>query len=442
MIIQFWLGAILLLIIASAVFVIPFVTTKKRHKNSANNRNQLNRALYDVRINELEQDDDQGLLIDKEKIVSELQHNLLDDINDEKISSTNNKNKLLWLPGLLLLTFGSVAMYLSVGAYKEVNDWENALQRYPALQDKLFNDSESRPTEQELRDIMLGLRTHLADEPTDADGWLLYSRLSMVFKNSELALEAVKKAYQLKPNSKDIRLVFAQLKMKKGDEYSQQQAELMLEQLLIDEPTELQAWSMYAFMALERQDFSAAIKRWQQMLTLVKSDTEQAGMLRESISYAKKQMQAQKASLPGIAASTGMNEEKGDAKVEQRLEKKSKTLDEAGLPIYTVNISVADHVVIPDAGFIIVYAQAVSGPKMPIAASKLALTNLPLTTQLSDANAMMPGMKLSDQNEFIIKVRLSKSGDVMNKEGDWQGTSKVIKAGQIEAVNIIITEQL
>ncbi|PKG39883.1 c-type cytochrome biogenesis protein CcmI [Psychromonas sp. Urea-02u-13] len=435
MIIQFWLGAILLLIIASAVFVIPFLATKKRDQNSDNNRNQLNRALYDVRINELEQDDNQGLLIDKDKIVSELQHNLLDDINDETIVATNNKNKWLWLPGLLLLTFGSVAMYWSVGAYQEVNDWENSLQRYPALQEKLFNNSESRPTEQELKDIMLGLRTQLANDPSDADGWLLYSRLGLVFKDSELALDAIKKAYQLKPSSVDIRLVFAQLKMQKGDEYSQQQAEFMLEQLLIDAPTELQAWSMYAFMALERQDFAAAIKRWKQMLTLVDTNTEQAGMLRDSIRYAEKQIQGQPVTAPIV-------EEKVATKTSQNIESEAAGVDAVGAPIYSVNISVADHVVVPDSGFIIVYAQAVSGPKMPIAAIKLALTTLPLSTQISDANAMMQGMKLSDHSEFVIKARLSKSGDVMNKEGDWQGVSNVIKAGQKSPVNIMITEQL
>lgn len=426
MIVQFWLGAILLLIIASAIFVIPFLTSKKGSQSNTDKRNQLNRALYDVRVEELEQDDAQGLLIDKDKIFSELQHNLLDDINAEKGTLANKKNKLLWLPGLFLLVFGSIAMYWSVGAYHEVENWEDSLQRYPALQDKLFNDPDARPTEQELRDIMLGLRTHLANEPADADGWLLYSRLGMVFKDAELSLDAIKKAYELKPDSVEIRLVFVQLKMQKGDEYSQQQAELILEQVLADKPSELQAWSMYAFMALERQDFSAAIQRWEKMLTLDEVSAEQSNMLRESIKYAQKQMQLGNESSMAI-----------ESEVEQ-----TSPVDAAGAPIYTVNISVAENVVVPDSGFIIVYAQAVSGPKMPLAAVKLTLTDLPVTTQISDANVMMEGMKLSDQDEFVIKARLSKSGDVMNKAGDWQGVSSVITAGQTTAVEIIIAEQL
>jgi len=436
MVIQFWLGAILLLIIASAIFVTPFLATKKEANNNHDKRNQLNRALYDTRLAELEQDDQQGLLIDKDKIVSELQHNLLDDISDEQIVSTSSTGKLMWLPGLLLLILGSVAMYWSVGAYQEVAKWENTLQRYPALQDKLFNDASARPTEQDLRDIMLGLRTSLASDPEDAQGWLLYSRLGMVFKDTNLAVDAIQKAYALDPASTDIVLVYAQLKMQSGDELEAQQAEQMIELLLISHPEELDAWSMYAFMALEQQDFRAAINRWKKMLTLIDGESEQANMLRGSISYAEKQLQSQQ-----LTAQVTTVEPEVVAPTVQQVAPKAQ-FDEAGEPIYTINISAADDVTIPQSGVLIAYAQAVSGSKMPIAAVKIEISQLPVSIVISDADAMMQGMNLSAQSEFVIKARLSQTGNVTRQEGDWQGGSAVIKKGQLAPVNITINEQL
>ncbi|MEI6895883.1 MAG: c-type cytochrome biogenesis protein CcmI [Psychromonas sp.] len=434
MLLQFWLGAILLLTIASVIFLVPFFVSKKApQKNNNDNRNLLNRALYDVRLAELENDEQQGLLIDKEKIIVELQHNLLDDINDKNITPSKNNSKFIWLPGLFLLIFGSIAIYWSVGAYQEVNHWQNTLQRYPTLQAKLFNDFDVQPSEQDLRDIMLGLRTQLEIDPSDADGWLLYSRLGMVFKDATLALNAVKKAYSLDPTSVDIVLVYAQLKMQKGDEYSQQQAQLMLKKLLVNHPKELEAWSMYAFMALEKQDYVTAIARWQKMLTFENISVKQSNILIDSISYAKKQLAVetnQPISKPILSMASTEKEQQNTA------------LDEISTPIYKVHISVADNVPIPDAGFIIVYAQRVSGPKMPLAAVKLVLGELPLSTTISDANVMMQGMKLSDHSEFVIKARLSKSGDVMNKKGDWEGVSSVIKSGQQATVNIVITDAL
>lgn len=429
MIVQFWLGAILLIIIALTIFMMPFLRhSKDKQLSSRDKRNQLNRALYDVRIAELENDEQQGVLVDKEKIIAELQHNLLDDIDDQGEAPIAKKSKWLWLPGVLLLTFGSGAMYWSVGAYQEVNNWEQALQRYPDLQKQLFSNPNARPTEQELRDIMLGLRTKLASEPNDADGWLLYSRLGLVFKDTPLALDAVQKAYALSPNSVDVVLVYAQLKMQSGDEYQQQEAEQLLAQLLRDNPTEMQAWSMYAFMALEAQDYAAAIARWQVMLTLPEISAQQQGMLQDSIAYAKKQLQA-----------TG---EPQKTAVEQSVNKNVTTLDEDGSAIYTVNVDLAQQMSLPDAGFVIIYAQAVTGPKMPLAAVKLAFSGFPISIQLGDANAMIEGMHLSTQGEFVVKARLSRTGDVMNSAGDLQGTSEVITAGHQTAINIMINEQL
>ena len=59
MMLQFWLAVILLLIIASAVFVLPFVRTKSSSikKQDKITRNQLNESLYDIRLAEIERDD-------------------------------------------------------------------------------------------------------------------------------------------------------------------------------------------------------------------------------------------------------------------------------------------------------------------------------------------------------------------------------------------------
>ena len=60
---------------------------------------------------------------------------------------------------------------------------------------------------------------------------------------------------------------------------------------------------------------------------------------------------------------------------------------------------------------------------------------------LSDANAMMQGIKLSDHKQFIIKARISADGTVNKTNGQWSGVSQVIKAGQKAAVNIEINQQ-
>jgi cytochrome c-type biogenesis protein CcmH len=70
-----------------------------------------------------------------------------------------------------------------------------------------------------------------------------------------------------------------------------------------------------------------------------------------------------------------------------------------------------------DAVFI--YAKAMQGPPMPLAVKKLQLRDLPVLVTLSDADAMMPTMKLSSFDQVIVGARLSKSGNPVAQSGDF-----------------------
>jgi cytochrome c-type biogenesis protein CcmI len=427
MILQFWLSSILLMIIASALLMIPFIRSYK-NRQQGDRRNQLNRSLYDIRLTELENDEAQDLIVDKETFRTELQHNLLDDVVDKEVAKDYKNSKMLWLPAVLILVLGSYGLYSSVGAYQEVEQWQSVMERYPDLQNKLFNDQENRPSEQELRDLMLGLRTQLSQNGNDPDGWLLYSRLAMVFKETDVASEAIKKASLLAPESLNIRLVDIQLKMQTGDPDSRNQAEYLLTELLREYPNELEAWSMYAFIALEKQDYALAIQRWEKMQTLVENDSPQADTLRESINYAKQQMSKDT-----------------DSVIDNATPDPDSSIDNPPAAIgmtYRVEISVDDNVTVPENGFLFVYAQAVGGPPMPIAALKIKLPTFPAIIELSDANSMVKGVKLSDYPNFIIKARISVDGNASNSAGQWQGQSSAIAAGEKQNVKVLVSQQL
>lgn len=438
MILQFWFAAALLLIIAAVVFVFPFVRGNKSSIKKADriSRNQLNSDLYAIRLAEIEADDAQGLIVDKEKVIAELQHNLLDDINDKEVIKETKKGSLIWVPGLFVLVFGSIAMYLSVGAMPEVKKLDNVLANYETLQHKLFNDAKNRPTEQELKDIMLGLRVQLSEKPNDADGWLLYARLSMVFRQAESATDAIQKAYALDNKSVDIILVYIELKLQAGDEYEKQQAEKMVVALLNEHPKELDAWSIYAFMALQAEDYNAAIERWKKMLPLVDKGSEKAGMLNDSIAFAQGKLAEQD---PTLAVESGEKIEASS--VETAKSSENNTAKEAVQEGYQVTIELADNVVVPKDGFLFVFANP-AGTQMPVAAIRMKITSFPITVNLSDKNAMMAGTKLSNYPELVIKARISPSADVSQKQGQWQGKSKILKATDSNELTIKISESL
>jgi len=431
MILQFVIAALLLLVIFSVVVAIHFMRDKENKNTTQERRNQLNHELYDIRVKEVEDDIQQGVVIDKDTMIAELQYNLLDDIEetDSNINSKQNNSQRIWIPGVIFLVLASVALYWSVGAFKEVNDWQGTLQRYPEIHKKLFEDNDATPNEKELEDLMLGLRTHLANEPNDAQGWVLYSRLGRVFKDKELALGAIQKAIEAAPNNAEIELEYIELKMKIGDEYSQATAESMLNRFLQKYPENYEGWSMYGFMALQQENFLGAIERWQKMLTLVDQKSDKASMLKNSIAYAQEQLVLQK--TPETKMLT----------VEQsNPEKMPDTPAIVGLA-YEVNIALSTQVRYTKNSTLFVYAQSVSGSPMPIAAIKLPIKTFPVKVTLSDANAMVEGVKLSDHPQFTIKARISADGTVNKNTGQWSGKSDVINAGDESAINIIIDQQ-
>ncbi|MCP5008658.1 MAG: c-type cytochrome biogenesis protein CcmI, partial [Aestuariibacter sp.] len=67
---------------------------------------------------------------------------------------------------------------------------------------------------------------------------------------------------------------------------------------------------------------------------------------------------------------------------------------------------------------VFVYATAMQGPPMPLAAKRLRVADLPAEVSLSDNDALTPDMKLSAFPQVTIGARISKSGNPVAQAGD------------------------
>ena len=68
---------------------------------------------------------------------------------------------------------------------------------------------------------------------------------------------------------------------------------------------------------------------------------------------------------------------------------------------------------------VFIFARASNGPPMPLAAKRVTVAQLPIEVELSDADAMMPQMKLSDFAEVQLMARVSRAGQPT--QGEWIG---------------------
>lgn len=94
------------------------------------------------------------------------------------------------------------------------------------------------------------------------------------------------------------------------------------------------------------------------------------------------------------------------------------------LPQLTVQVSLAqslqEQLQNGDDKVVFIYAIATNGPRMPLAAVKLKASDLPITIVLDDSQAMTPQMRLSSVNEVNIYAVVSMQGSVGIKPGDFK----------------------
>jgi hypothetical protein len=91
---------------------------------------------------------------------------------------------------------------------------------------------------------------------------------------------------------------------------------------------------------------------------------------------------------------------------------------------------------------VFIYAQALSGPKMPLAIVRKQVSELPLTVNLTDAMAMMPTMKLSNFEQVKLLARISKSGDAMQQPGDLIGIIEQVALTDKSLKKIVINSSI
>lgn len=413
----FWIVIAGLLVLVSLALVVPLWRGEGKQSIS---RSALNKQLYRQRLLEIGEEREQGVLAEESDSLVELQRSLLDDIPDVEQTARSGKS-LIWIPGVLVLVVVSLGLYYKLGSWQEVSRWQDASSRLGELSNRILVERDAKVTEQDLLDFTLALRTRLKDEPNDYRGWLLLGRLALDGNDPEMASEALERAYTLAPQKSLVAVPYAQALMMTGDEA---QADALLQAAIAQDPDNIEARSVYAFMALQKEDFQTALARWQAMLPLMEKGTPRYVMVERSMEYARAQLKQR-----GIKVTNS-----GAAKA-GAVEGQPLAVKEGEFPIH---VTLAAGIQMPEDAHLFVFAVVPNGPPMPIAVKRIAGPTLPVTLSLGDGDAMMEGSKLAAYPELQFKARLSRGGNVMNKEGAFEGVSVSVKTAEIPAAPIDI----
>ncbi|MRS88893.1 cytochrome c biogenesis protein CcmH [Enterobacteriaceae bacterium RIT714] len=192
--------------------------------------------------------------------------------------------------GIIMALAVSGAAFYSTNGYRQVRDWQQATRQLPELMNRTI-DSRAAPLEkQALQTLALGLRTHLADDGDNPEGWMLLGRVGMMLNNATLATQAYGRAHAVAPDDLPAASGYADVLTRTGELESLQQAEALLAGLLNVHPDNLRLLQLAAVNAYQQGQYDLAIARWQRMLLLNNGNPEQRAEIEQKIALARQHL--------------------------------------------------------------------------------------------------------------------------------------------------------
>lgn len=424
---MFWVYAALLTVLALAILVMPLVRPRARSAASVS-RAASNLTVFRDQIAELDADLAAGTIGREqwEAARGDLQRGLLEGSAEEAAdvaAQPVSRSKLTAIVVAFAVPLVSVSVYLLLGSPQGLDP-----KRADAAQAE--GGAPHQLSQEQIESMVARLAQRLESNPDDIEGWVMLARTYGALGRFGEAAGAYAKAEARFPQDAQLLADYADsLAMAQGQSL-QGKPEALIQRALKADGNNLKALALAGTVEFEKQNFSKAIEYWKRILPLLPADSEMLNSVHASIKDAEsKQGAAPKASAPLAQAAQGDKAKPATAAAKsQRL---SGTIRLA--PALAARAAPEDTV--------FVLARPAQGSRMPLAAVRAKVKDLPLAFSFDDSMAMNAEAKLSNFAEVVVAARVSKSGNVVPERGDLEGVSKPVRPGtagmNVEIANVV-----
>jgi cytochrome c-type biogenesis protein CcmH len=377
------------LILIAFLFVLPPLWRKQTVQ--AADLDERNIAIARHRLAELKENRLSGGLSQAqyEEQLADLEQALSDDL-DIKSHVTSAQGQGRWVVYVVALGIPLLSgwLYFSLGNYQAISHSAEMAVNPESL--KLA----------EVNKMVNELAEKMKANSDDPKGWLMLGRSYIALEQFPKAADAFANAYRLLGDQAEVMLLYADALAYANDKnLAGKPAELVFKVLAL-EPDNMNALWLGGMAKAQQGDPVAAIKLWKKLEALLPPGSGAlqeiqdllAKIEKESPQAAAQPEATQPSNVPGVALHVQVS-------LAPELQKSTGSGDT-----------------------VFVYAQALSGPKMPLAIVRKQVSDLPLTVSLNDTMAMMPNMKLSNFAQVKLLARISKSGNAMSQPGDLIGS--------------------
>ncbi|MBC8651736.1 c-type cytochrome biogenesis protein CcmI [Pseudomonas sp. MTM4] len=400
--IDFWIGAGLLLLAALAFLLLPVL--RGRRLQAEEDRTALNVALYQERLGELTAQQAAGTLTLEQYEMgrADAARELLDDTEGSDAHRSSNLGRAVPLIVAILVPLFGYGLYMHWGASDKLQ-----LTREFAVQPGSIEEMTAR------------LERAVKAQPESSEAWYFLARTYMSQERPADAAAAYEQVVNLAGRQPELLGQWAQaLYFAEGRSWTPRMQRLTDEALQAD-PHEVTSLGLLGIAAYENERFDEAIGFWERLVATLPAEDPSREAIQGGIARAREQL--------GETASGSGSKSAGEPVA-------------ASSAALTVDVQLGAALVdkVKPTDTVFVFARAVSGPPMPLAVKRLTVADLPATVSLSDADAMTPQLRLSNFEQVRLFARVSRDGDATR--GEWQGSSEPLTLNNEDAIELTIDQ--
>ncbi|SDS11923.1 cytochrome c-type biogenesis protein CcmH [Halopseudomonas sabulinigri] len=394
--IDFWLSAAVLLLLAVVVVVWPLW---RRRAHERVDRTALNVALYEERVAELQAQQRAGDLTEPqaEAARQEASRLLLEDTANADAQRAPLTRKVAGV----LIAAAVVLPAAVVGLYQLWGNPEGLA---------LYREMQDTPQVSSLEALIDRTERVVEVQPTNGEAWYMLGRAYMSAQRPADAVQAFGNSLNQIGEAPDVLAQLAQARYFANGNQLDPESVAALDKALELQPNNATALGLLGIAAFEAGDYSGAIGYWERLLQSTEPGSQGAQAIQGGIDRARERMAA--------AGQTPPEAQSG--------------------PSISLRVSVAPELMaeLDPASSVFVFAREPNGPPMPLIAKRLTLSQLPLDITLTQADAMLPGVTLSSEQSLQLVARVSPTGDA--REGTHLGQLDDVHAGSDEQLELVI----
>ena len=275
-----------------------------------------------------------------------------------------------------------------------------------------------QPNSEQIAAMVDQLAERLKQDPSDGEGWAMLARSYSVMERNDEALDAYARAVALRKDDAALLVDYADaLGVKNQRSLSGEPMKRIAQALKID-PANLKGLALAGTEAFMRKDYAQAVRYWSEVEKIGPAENPLVQQVALSLQEARS-----RAGLPGASAPQPSAAPAPAPEAPTKMSAApSKTPAAAAASVGgTVSLSPDLRAQVSPQDTVFIFARPASGGRMPLAAQRVQVKDLPYRFTLDDSKSMAPSMPLSSAAQVVLGARISKSGDAIPQPGDLSG---------------------